>query len=423
MRTDRSVICWGFHYDTGFDFDEPPNLVVANGRRFSSIDGNCGVTERGNIVCWPTNVGIKYYGNVDRIISVPGERFLSVRVGSDHLCGLTDHGTVHCYDGWAYDLWSSYEGSFQSVDVGANFACGLSNGGEITCWGYDGDERATAPQDEFVAIDAGHHYTCGLLLTTRRVVCWGDVPHSSAPSTEAFKSVSAGFNETCGVLYYKPLNETSQIVCWGGNGGDSPPVGYFNAVNVGSGGSACAIRTDGTLACWSTDQNDPAPQPPNGVFQSISVYFGTGCGVRMDDTVACWGSEEIPALQPSEGTFISVVSEGIYACGIRTGGELECWGDTSSLDHLPSGKFTSMGSALSFSTGGSCGVLHDGALSCWGYKGWGFDTNYLTETLPSGTYSSVTTGSKHACAIDPMDNVVCWGYDGDRRATPPGSKK
>ncbi len=426
LRTDKRVLCWGFHYDRGFDVDNPPNLMVANSHTFRSIDGNCGITDRSNIVCWPDNVGRMYYGKVDQIISIPDEPFLSVRVGSDQVCGLTDQGRVYCYDGWAYDLWSVHEGPFQSVDVGGNFACALSPAGDITCWGHDGDKRATPPGEQFVSIDAGHNYTCGILLATRRVSCWGDIPHPPAPSAEAFKSVSAGFNATCGVLHFKPINRTSQIVCWGGNGGDSPPLGHFDAVSVGF-NSACAIRGDSTVACWSIDQNDPVPQPPDGSFRSISVHGGSGCGVRMNDTVVCWGFGETPSLQPPQGTFISVVAENTYACGIRTSGELECWGDTSSMKYwtvpLPKGKFASIASDFSFSTGGSCGVLQGGELSCWGYKGWGFDTNHLTETLPGGTYSSVSTGSRHACAIKPTGKVVCWGYDGDKRATPPGSSK
>ncbi len=132
-------------------------------------------------------------------------------------------------------------------------------------------------------------------------------------------------------------------MCWGGNGGQSPPLGHFDAVSVG-GGSACAIRVDSTVACWSVDQNDPAPQPPDGYFQSISIDTGIGCGIRLNGTVDCWGFEDTSPLRPPQGTFISVVVADTYACGIRTGGQLECWGDPTPMEPLPEGLFASIAS-------------------------------------------------------------------------------
>lgn len=125
LRSDRKVLCWGFHYDWGFDFDKPPSLMVANSHTFSFIDGNCGVTDSGNIVCWPSRVGQKYYGKVDQVISVLGERFQSVSVGY-LVCGLTVRGSLRCYDRIDYDHWLAPQGVFQSVDVGEGFVCAIT---------------------------------------------------------------------------------------------------------------------------------------------------------------------------------------------------------------------------------------------------------------------------------------------------------
>jgi hypothetical protein len=56
----------------------------------------------------------------------------------------------------------------------------------------------------------------------------------------------------------------------------------------------CAIRMDGTLACWRANNASNAhgytgPQwPAQGTFKRIAVGPNTDCAIRSDDSIVCW---------------------------------------------------------------------------------------------------------------------------------------
>jgi hypothetical protein len=55
---------------------------------------------------------------------------------------------------------------------------------------------------------------------------------------------------------------------------------------VKRGTRGCAIRADGTLACWPTSSSIPI----EGTYESVAVS-ATGvyvCGLRTDDTLRCF---------------------------------------------------------------------------------------------------------------------------------------
>jgi hypothetical protein len=52
---------------------------------------------------------------------------------------------------------------------------------------------------------------------------------------------------------------------------------------------ACALRSDGTLACWESNGYGES-EPPEDRFAAVAVGSVHGCGIRVDGTLACWGS-------------------------------------------------------------------------------------------------------------------------------------
>jgi hypothetical protein len=73
-------------------------------------------------------------------------------------------------------------------------------------------------------------------------------------------------------------------------------LGGFTAVQVAVGDSySCAVKGDGTIACWGYNQYGQASQPSGSFTQiaaggsNFSIYT---CGLRTDGTVACWGSPD-----------------------------------------------------------------------------------------------------------------------------------
>jgi hypothetical protein len=50
----------------------------------------------------------------------------------------------------------------------------------------------------------------------------------------------------------------------------------------------CALRTDGTLACWGDNTYGQAT-PPAGTYTALSSGGGATCALKTDGTLACWG--------------------------------------------------------------------------------------------------------------------------------------
>jgi alpha-tubulin suppressor-like RCC1 family protein len=104
---------------------------------------------------------------------------------------------------------------------------------------------------------------------------------------------------------------------------------------------ACAVRADGTLACWGggvvgSSNPRPLPLPPSGTFSSVGVGDTHACALRTDGTAECWGASSEPPLTPPTGTFQQLETAAAlvdlfgltrdYACGLRFDGSMTCWG-------------------------------------------------------------------------------------------------
>ena len=227
---------------------------------------------------------------------------------------------------------------------------------------------------------------------------------TSAAATVGAAAVSAGGNHSCG------LRTDGTVACWGSNdiGQASPPSGTFSAVSAG-GAHSCGVKTDGTLACWGDDGNGQA-SPPAGTFSAVSAGLFHSCGVKTGGTLACWGANFDAQASPPVGTFTMVSAGGSHSCGVKTDGTLACWGaNGDNQASPPSGTF----SAVSAGESHTCGVKTDGTLACWGFNGDG------QASPPTGTFSAVSAGALHSCGVRSDGTLACWGFDDNGQASPP----
>jgi hypothetical protein len=75
----------------------------------------------------------------------------------------------------------------------------------------------------------------------------------------------------------------------------------------------------------------------------------------------------------------------------------------------------SAGTYTAVSVGGdhTCAIRTGGTLECWGH-------NYFGQaTPPEGTFVAVSAGMNHTCAIRTDGTLTCWGWDLSDQATPP----
>ena len=218
------------------------------------------------------------------------------------------------------------------------------------------------------------------------------------PTPPEVLAVDAGFWSTCAI------RTDGTLACWGWDEygrGVPPPAGTYKAVSAGK-GMACAIATDGTLACW--DDYDGTWSPFTGTFTAVSASRDSTCAIRTDGTLACFSS--VLSGQPA-GTFTAISAGDYYnACAIRTDGTLACWG---SMATPPAGTYTDVSAGAEF----ACAIATDGTLACWG-------SNYLGKaTPPAGTYTAVSAGAAFACAIATDGTPACWGSNEYGEAAPP----
>jgi hypothetical protein len=232
-----------------------------------------------------------------------------------------------------------------------------------------------------------------------------DLLASAVAVPTRFIQLDGGSGHSCA------LRADGTAACWGSNdwGESKPPAGSFAQVSAG-GGYSCGLRPDGTITCWGLNSFDRASPPP-GTYTYVSAGGIHGCAVRADATLACWGDNDWGQLEGIPAGTFTQVSAGIYhSCAIRTDGTLACWGwDFWGQANPPAGTFVQ----VSVKDEHSCGVRTDASLACWG-------NNVTGQTdAPAGTFLQVTAGEKHSCAIRTDVSLACWGHDLDGQATPP----
>lgn len=322
LDMDGRAYCWGNgasgRLGNGSVEDQLHPVAVAGDHVFESISAGvshtCGVTTDGDGYCW----GGGNYGRLgndqrgdDYFESAPvlvlgGHKWVSIKVGRLHTCGLTTDGAALCWgsngnsmlghgDTGARYVPDSVAGGikFSSVDAGYYHSCGVAVNGDGYCWGNGNNGRSGDGNSEahniptpnlingghkYQEIEAGSAYTCGL-TDGGEIYCFGlngsgqhgngTTSASSEPGLPVagghkFVSFHNTFAHTCGIT------DQGELYCWGsagngrlGNGTTSPsqlePIKIpmpQTVIQVSTGHSqTCAITADNTLYCWGNGAN------------------------------------------------------------------------------------------------------------------------------------------------------------------------
>jgi alpha-tubulin suppressor-like RCC1 family protein/uncharacterized protein YjdB len=351
---------------------------------------------------------------------------------------------------------TALERQLQSVSSGDDFSCGFANLGRGYCWGVGelgqlGSTADSACFDGVSQVRGGGRFAC--TLSPKR---------HAGPALEFF-AIDAGGNSACGItrdkLIYCWGDDTFGQIGHGSRGAAAQPslasVGQerFDSITVGR-AHACALSTARQAYCWGRDSlgqlgddrfvNSTTPIPVVGgrTFSAISAGGEHTCGISGGEAF-CWGSNvqgqlgngaigvhsAVPVAVAGGHTFTAISAGWQHTCALTSSGQVMCWGGNSNaqasgdgVGSPPIAQPTAVGSAtytmISSGTYHSCALAVGGTVSCWGWNEWGQAGNGTTSiAAPAAAvvstllFRSVSAGAEHTCAIGTDNETYCWGSD------------
>ena len=351
----------------------------------ASEDSTCAVAEDHSMRCWgrnnhlqlgtestPTNTSLNEPKKVYLNSGGGSSSALEVSGYGEHTCALMSDGRMKC---WGRDDRSQH---------GSNQTALLPEATWFTSSGALGSNSV-------VQVSSGRNHTCAI-LTDQSLWCWGDnnwgqlgrgfisnTPFwypakvtSGNPSNAKWIAVSAGAEHTCGIL----LNGTAY--CWG----------WDTYWKLGWGGLGTTLAVPSYVAVL----------PQNRTVAAISAGSHNTCAILDDGTVRCWGLNNFG--QSGDGTTTTRANDT----------------DPATLTLLPQG---STAIAIDVGENHVCAILNDNRTFCWGLNtdgqlGIGSTIAYreypTQVNTPQGvTFSTISTGFDHTCAISSDASAYCWG--------------
>ena len=234
-------------------------------------------------------------------------------------------------------------------------------------------------------------------------------PSSAAPTSPGVLAIDLADYGGCAI------RAQGTLACWGDDTYDqaSPPPGSYRDVATGTRHS-CAIKSDRTLTCWGGDGENPDP-PPSGTWAAIDAALRYTCAISTAGALDCWGSDYYGQASPPPGTFTAVSTAERYGCAVRTDASVVCWGDDGGTGVL---SYPTTGAYQDVAVGRfhACAVKTDGTATCWGSG----TPEELTTSLDD--LVSIEAGWGFTCGIRTTGALACWGRDDSDQSSPPSGK-
>ncbi|MFN3258091.1 MAG: RCC1 domain-containing protein [Ilumatobacter sp.] len=325
-------------------------------------------------------------------------------------------------------------------------------------------ERSEAPpgaaRETAARLANGAVNTC-IILDNEQVRCWGSLSATGVPDSgnigddetpdqvrtvdvgpgRTVKEVGVGENFACVIL------DNGDVRCWGyqtlgptlgvpeSNGariGDNEEPTSIPTTNVG--GKAVAIATSYRGGCVILESGDVQCWGSNDGGQ-----VGTGDNGPSGDTLRDIGDDETPAsvgpVDLGPGNTATAIAGGrLHNCAILQTGEVRCWGakeampgqvedigDNESVASVPVVDLDGEKAvAISAGSRATCALTDDDSIWCWGQgtasrNATGGNSNNVQPDkmdLGGNVPVSVTVGFDHACFVNDVGQLFCWG-DGD----------
>jgi alpha-tubulin suppressor-like RCC1 family protein len=331
----------------------------------------CGLKATGGVSCWGNNMHGEL-GVSPEILPVTAtprdipalEDVTAISGGMGHFCAVNQDGTVSCWgDNTSGQLGDStfteeysaspvaVEGLSGVVAIQSSFAfnCALLDGGTVSCWGgnfagqlgrdandvwFDATPTPVPGVTNAVELTVSMYNAC-VRHDNDDVTCWGgNYSHQFGPDSEdpsppvAVAAMAGAESIAAGVSYVCRVNSDGTVACTGtqfdpgGEGDAGSDGGVDNSLitpiegltNVASISPGCALRNDGSIACWEDDSPRVTPLNDAGMpvlgefagldaasYLNVSHKNADGCAVlAADSSLVCWGGNSYGQLGTGE---------------------------------------------------------------------------------------------------------------------------
>jgi alpha-tubulin suppressor-like RCC1 family protein len=275
------------------------------------------------------------------------EAIVSVAAGYFFVCALLQGGALWCWGddnygqsgappvfqgNWAIASPAAVAAGMSSVSSGESAACGVRADGMALCWG------------------AGAQGEVGNLVQPG----FAEVTPTAVGGIEGVTAIATKLFLTCAVI------ADGGVRCWGdgllGDGGppqiSAAPVAVTGLLGPATGIAvgfdyACALLRDATVACWGNGAEGrlglgpsvtsaPSATVVPGLWDVAEIACGQKhcCALRRDGTAACWGTyldglvttAWSPAEVPGLAEASAIAAGWNHDCALVRGW-LRCWGD------------------------------------------------------------------------------------------------
>ena len=221
-----------------------------------------------------------------------------------------------------------------------------------------------------------------------------------------------------------------------------------------NGYTRCELASTQAAYCWGDNTfgqvgdgstvNRSVPTPVGGGVSFASLANGMAdhaCGLTAGGSAFCWGSNaygqlgdgtttdrRAPVAVTGGQTFTRLVVSLNATCGLTGAGAIICWGASGyglygdgvlGTVHLAPTAVSAGGktfTSVSLGPQHACAVATGGAMYCWGnnVNGQVGDGTFIARSAPTAlndgrSYSSVSAGSSHTCALTTAGAAFCWG--------------